>query len=585
MEARALTPEAARVKRRIENDISRRYHMILRAAALGLPITATPERCAEFLNELDLLANRHTRKLVVDLAEFNDLTRGFGLDDDDQWCLSMMLLRAPIDADRLLGKKLLFTSSANGHEEATIRILNHALLGNKAQPGLLRSNEILQARGQLRKIARSGESYRAAVLEGKIAYQLGDDAYAIQMLTQAMDAAVAAAQEQAKLRSQGLSGRLKELRQAKRRDLTELSSPWIELTLVHFERYGSYYQRKEFAMAFAELEKARKANEIGCAQDDPTSHYQAAEFFKDYNDDGTFKYTSRWLYHMSKAAASSHVKAAHALAEFYSSSGWKYVEDEPPDDVKPTPFDSYPASADSTTSGPSITWRKFLGLSSPPNPETVRAGEMFQMAAFPWTPTGRWLLAFNWLESSLEYLYAPSYLLATKMLLEKDLWGLAHAPEPAMALSETRYRYASRDDYETGRPLEGAAEEVVTPDEKNPSYNPEQAKFYLTEVFYAVEATRLYAEMQEKARQKVRKGILTSMDAENISDATAWGEFAPKYYQKWLWYPDIHDMWAGEVNNLEREAIAICEQQNWDIYDADGGLVHRAGLGNRGRNT
>ena len=570
----ALSPAEAR-KRKIglESDKSQHYRTIQKLNASDL-MSITPEVGVDFLNEFANLAKQTKGKNVVDLKNFKELVVEFGMQDRDLWWLSFMLLRW-VEEDRILGKKLLFTLSATGNEEATIRILNHALLGNKAQPGLLRSSEILYARGHLREMARRGENYRVMVLEGKIAYELGDDDYAVQMWTQAMDAAVAVSEEEAVLRDQGKSSELKAMRSRHERDLSELSSPWIELTLIHYERYGRYWQRNEITSALSERDKARKACDIGCRQDDPTSHYHAAEFFKEFNPDGSTKHTSAWLYHMTKAAATSHVKAAHSLAEFYASSGWKYIEDEPPDHIKPTPFDSYPAPPNATaTQGSKPSWRSLLGLEAfTKDPKD----DIFHTAAFPSTPTDRWKLAFRWLEPALNYMYAPSYLLACKMLLEKNLWGQAHAPKSALDLTHDRYKFASKENYDNGKPIERPPDDVK-PDEPNPGHNPTTAHIWLKDLFYAFEAHKLRLRLLHQAQTLIRKRRLSGFDAEDVADEENLPKDMPMHIKKWLRYPDVREMYEGEIESLEREAKEICERQGWDMYDEEGGLMFKHGL-------
>ncbi|MGG6498956.1 UNVERIFIED_CONTAM: hypothetical protein NY603_39110, partial [Bacteroidetes bacterium 56_B9] len=52
--------------------------------------------------------------------------------------------------------------------------------------------------------------------------------------------------------------------------------------------------------------------------------------------------------YVTKAAASNHPIAAYELGKFYAESGWKYLEDEPPNHVKPTPFDSFPSPTENS---------------------------------------------------------------------------------------------------------------------------------------------------------------------------------------------------------------------------------------------
>ncbi|KAI7182849.1 hypothetical protein KC363_g8565 [Hortaea werneckii] len=485
--------------------------------------------------------------------------------------------------------------SACGDPAATMRILNQVLSSPRTRPEMLRSSEIVDARGHLREMAREGESFRAMVLEGKVSYELGDDESAIDLWTRAMEPAVEAAQSESRKKEQQPAGMLPPPRAHNEENaLADLDSPWIELTAIHYERYSKFWAKNSIAAALAELGKAKWACEVGCAQDDPTSHYQAAEFFKDYNAEGEVSHTSKWLYHITKAAASGHVRACHALADFYSSSGWKYIEDEPPDYVKPTPFDSYPAppgsqSARSDEGNSSGGWLSWLGLSSS-KPKLSPSEQMFQTAAYPSTPHDRFKMAMLWLEVAVEYTYAPSYLLAAKMYLEKELWGQAHAPASALGLKNERYTYASKEDFEAGRPIESTNEDgssdgenpkpEVRPDEPNPGYNPDQAKIYIREVLYAVEAIKYYHNKMAWAQSLARRGEFGLDDAGDVVDGYVQSDFEshPPHLQKFLKYPAIREMWEGDVKAMEREAKDICEREGWDLYDEQGGLVYRHGM-------
>lgn len=583
----ALTPEEVRKRSEWKAHQSSMHYRTIRDLQQRGFVKMTPDAGVAFLNGFAELAAQARGRNVVDVKQFQDLVETHALSSTELWLLSTMLLRS-VEEDQELGKKLLFTLSTTGNEEATMRILNHALLGNKTQPGLLRSSEILYARGHLREVARKGENYRAMVLEGKIAYELGDDDYAIQMWSEAMAAAVAVSEAELSLRMQGKISDLRAMQRQTDRDLSELSTPWIELTGIHFERYMKLWQRNQITLALAELAKARSAMEIGCEQDDPTSHYHAAEFFKEFNADGSTKHTSSWLYHMTKAGASGHVKAAHALAEFYASTGWKYIEDEPPDHVKPTPFDSYPAPSTTNTTHPKATfnWRTLIGL-SPPTTQQDPKEAIFHTVIFPSTPRERWTLAFRWLEPAVAYNYAPSYLLAAKMLLEKTLWSQAQAPASALNLTEDRYTYASKEAYETGHPINPPQESAPEPpanDEPNTHYDPKQAKNWLKQVFFATDAIRIRRQLlQDQLRGS--RGKRSSNPGEAAADAMDEGNFdvsVPEHVKMWFRFPDVREMWEEEADQLETEAKAICEIEGWDIWDEEGGLVYKHGLGKVG---
>ncbi|KAK1020645.1 hypothetical protein LTS16_026950, partial [Friedmanniomyces endolithicus] len=321
-EEEGLDPEVAKQYQRIKDD--------------------EDELLLDAIADFTELAGAARGRNVVDLEKFRELVQRLSIPYGELTMLQHRLMMH----DGFAGKKLMFSMSAGGDEESTIRTCNHALLGSKTQPRLLRYADINFERRRLREIAGKGEGSRAMVLEGKIARVLGQEDYAIQLWEQAMGAAVAQSEAgAAALRS--INDNLVAMMGSRERDAVELSSPWVELTLVRYDRYVRLLERKEIAPALAEYERARKAMEVGCSLDDPESHYHTTHLFKSMNDDGSTIYTSSWLYHMTKAAASGQPIAAHQLTIFYAESGWKYSEDEPPDHLKPTPFDSYPAAEES----------------------------------------------------------------------------------------------------------------------------------------------------------------------------------------------------------------------------------------------
>ncbi|RMY44521.1 hypothetical protein D0865_10504, partial [Hortaea werneckii] len=557
-------------------------------------ISCRPEDGVEFLNAFSELAKVNWRKNVVNKDAFRALVDRYQLTPEDLLWMTQPLLKVGSTDDTALGRKLVYTMSACGDPTATMRILNQMLSSPRTGPEMLRSSEIVDARGHLREMAREGKDYRAMVLEGKVSYELGDDESAIDLWTRAMEPAAEAAQLEFQRKEQRRAGEPPPPAHNEEQAFADLDSPWIELTSIHYERYSKFWAKNSIAAALAELEKAKWACGVGCAQDDPTSHYQAAEFFKDYNAEGEVSHTSKWLYHITKAAASGHVRACHALADFYSSSGWKYIEDEPPDHVKPTPFDSYPAplgsrSTSSDNGNSSGGWLSWLGLSSS-KPKLSPSEQMFQTAAYPSTPHDRFKMAMLWLEVAVEYTYAPSYLLAAKMYLEKELWGQAHAPASALEPKDERYTYASKEDFEAGRSIRSTGEDgssdgetpepEVRPDEPNPGYNPEQAKIYIREVLYAVEAIKFYQSRLAYARNLARRGQFGVDDAGDVVDdyVQSDNKSLPPHLRKFLKYPAIREMWEGDVKAMEREAKEICEREEWDLYDEQGGLVYRHGM-------
>ncbi|KAK5127672.1 hypothetical protein LTR08_004353 [Meristemomyces frigidus] len=406
-----------------------------------------------------------------------------------------------------------------------------------------------------------------------------------------MGAAVEVSEFEARLVAAGVSDgieprNLRDLRARRERDLAELSTPWIELTMIYYERYVHYWQRNEISLALAEIEKARKANQIGCVQDDPTSHYHAAEFFKKVNPDGSTLHTSSWLYHMTQAGAMGHLKAAYKLAGFYANSGWEFIEDEPPDHVKPMSFDSCsaPEQDGNDKKGLLNVIRRTLGLETAAekaeveNPPLSGQDAMFPLATFPTTPHERLNLAFRWLEPALAYSYAPAFLLAAKMHMEKDVWGQAYAPASALQSKPERYSYASKEDFEARKPIERAEgeEKVVKPDEPNQAYKPEDARRLLIHVFMRRKPSASAPTQLIVSKQLKGYSAEASVEEERIPDTVA------AEVKVFLRHTNVREMWEGEVDEMEAEAREICEREGWDMWDEKGGLMYQHRLGGKG---
>ncbi|KAK3676148.1 hypothetical protein LTR78_003898 [Recurvomyces mirabilis] len=558
----------------------------------------TAARAAAFLQDFEKLVARHMGR-NVNKTEFQALVKESGLPMQDLFNLNLILVNVP--GDNYLGKKLMFALSVAGLEDATISICSHALLGNKVRPNLLRSAEIVYARGHLKQLARYGKSYRAMVLEGKIMRALGDEDEALAMWEKGMGAAVARGQRMLDMKRRGVISELQAERVLQQRDSVELSSPWIELTLLRYDRYVRFWGQNDFTAAQAELEKAEKAADIGCRMDDPTSHYHKAEFFKKADPDGTTKHTSVWLYHMTKAATSGHAIACHKLGIFYAESGWKYIDDEPPDHVKPTPFDSYPSDS---TSLLSTLQRMFTFF--PPQTATEAAkresDDLFHTAAFPSTPQHRWLMASHWLKLAMQHMYAPSYLYAAQMLVHERYWAQAQAPKAALHMTAERYKYANKADYEAKNPIvkPNSAEKQDEPPEDplipRTASHTDLAKTYLTQVFNACTAHSLYlsalAREQKAASLRGPKLRSAQQQQEPILDESALdgrqfkrGEDVSEEVMEWFRFPDVREMWSEQAEGLAVTARGLCDERGWDLVGRDGGLVYscrKRGVGGSG---
>lgn len=590
-EARVLTPGAARERKKLIDFKANAITSILSKASGAFQVM-NPASAAAFMQDFEKLVEQHKGR-NVDKSKFEALVKESGLPGIDLYYLTLILLK--LRDHKYLGKKLLFALSFTGSEEATIAICSHALLGSKITPNLLRSAEIVYARGHLKELARGGKSYRAMVLEGKIMRVLGDENEALDMWEKGMDAAVKEGQRVLDMKKRGIMSELDAEQILQRRDMVELSSPWIELTLLRYDRYTRFYERNDITQALAEYDKAKAAAEIGCRMDDPTSHYHTAEFFKGVNPDGTTIHTSSWLYHMTKAATTGHAIACHKLGVFYAESGWKYIEDEPPDHVKPTPFDSFPPdSGDDSTSILSTVKRMFT-FTSPSttdlDQEKKESDDLFHTAIFPSTPQHRWLLATHWLRLGMKHMYAPSYLYSAQMLLQERLWAQAQAPKAAIEMSERRYEFATKADWENGvripKPDAERIGEVEDPVLEHTEKDLALAKKYLTSVLQAHKAHTLYTAALTHQQKISSRGprLRGSQDPNVVLDESAldgrrfnFGDEISEEVREWFSFPDVREMWAPQAERLAEEARGILDERGWDAVEGEGkgGLVYKA---------
>lgn len=607
---RAVTAKE-RKERRVQEESEHDWHLtnIERAEQKGL-ITASGTTLIDFLNEFAALCKssgyRRPGASPVDLAQLRKILDELNINEADCNWMAYCLLSSPKEDDLVYGKKLIYALSHAGSEIATVRIMKQALVESKHKPAKLKATEIQASRKHLKQIAEKGENYRAMVLEGKVEYELGNHNATIKLWTDAMEAAVANAQDKAEKEARGeyRTGALKVVGS----EHDDLETPWIELSSLH-------WIRREWA-------KAKWAINIGCEMDDPTSHYMAASIQKQTDASGELFITSTWLYHMTKAAASGHPKAAHELGNFYAHSLWPYVEDEPPDEVKPTPFDRYPgenAAASKRGSDLGQTVRTILGLQTRRREEPSET--IFKSATFPTDPVGRMRLAFEWLKIAIGRTYAPSSLLAARLHLEKTLWASASTPRAALDMTDDRYRYASKADYIAGKPIEkgdktsGAetqeGDEQQEQDEEdeqipNPFYDPQAAYLCIRRVFHAKAAQDARAEMLAVvARQRKSGRRVDAQDVEEIA-LTEHGidsfkqftnrrtELSPEV-KVFLRFAEVREMYSDdrrgmleddtgvEVVDVFEAAKDICEEMGWDVYDQEGVLLYRHGMVAQGK--
>jgi TPR repeat protein len=506
----------------------------------------TPKQVNEFIEAFAVLSKDTTSRVSAETAAtFRKLVDAAGISEQDLVYLAILLMsHKGVKDDNYWGRKLMDISAAAGYTEASIRLVNAALVHARTRPGVLRQASTSTERGRLQKIAREGTHSRAMVLEGKVAYHLGDADTAIKWWWQAVEGAVAKSEVEASRRAAGL----KPILEISNMDRDDLSSPWIELIEAHYDR--SLKGKKEWHLV-------DKAIQIGVKQDDPTAFYYAATYYKKRDESGQHLPDSKWLYYMTKAAASGVPKAAVELATFYHESGWKYIEDEPPDHVKPTPFDSYPVTETTTKS----TWdrvRQFFWPSK--NDKLTEMENIFHAAAWPPTPEQRHELAVLWLNVAISLTYAPAYLQAAKIHLEETLWAGAQAPQEALDLSPKRYLYASKAE-EADAIFSNDVKKYELPedakDKPSKAYLPDIAKKFLDHVVLA----RIAVVRRENTIKWHAKKMKTN-DVE-WEDIVLQGpeEQVDLFYKN----PDVYDMWAKDSHAMYKEAQAICEKMGWKL--------------------
>ena len=526
----------------------------------------TPGNGDQFIRDFcSLIKTNPKGKYQVDHAQFHELLEQYGLSMSDAFIVTLILGNRADEGDVLTVTRLMHTLSACGFFEATIQICTHALLGRHVRPGILKESSIVFARGKLREEARRGQNLRALVLEGKIALALGDEDYALENWERALEL------------GQQHPERLNEIPPGMR-DLSELSSPWIDLAELRKQRYDWATENHQPGRAAHERAECEKAILFGCDHDDPTSHFQAAYFFYTGVDD------SSWLYHMTKAAASGHPMACHHLAMFYAESEWPYIEDEPPDYIKPTPFDRYPSSVAAKHKS---TILDFLRLRPSNDSISIRGREeVFHTAVFPPTLKERRLMARHWFEIALNLMYAPSYLAIARLIMSPRGWSTSNAPQSAVAMSKDRYTYASKEDYEAGKPLPSKEAQLNEPGKEVPlsKPTPQDITFAKSCVVQLLQAHSALIKRRKKIAARRGRSTADGDDFESVQafSFSEWSNLSAAE-QNWLKnsYADVRAMWEKEIDELAKEARIFADEQGWDLWDADGGLVHRAGLGGK----
>lgn len=581
-------------EKKLQDEDDHNWHINKLEQAIAAGVIAVDSNTAiEFLNGFAELADGVSRRRLggspVDMDKFQRLVKDCDLSERDCNWIAHNLLWSPKDGQKIYGKKLMYALSFAGSEMATMRVMKQALVEAKTRPAKLKASEISHMRKHLQEIAHKGENFRAMVLQGKIEYVLDNHDAAIQLWTDAMDGAVAYARELGERKAR----RDETLLDPSQKEITpqqDLEAPWVELSAIHVAR--------------REWPKATWAIGIGCEMDDPSVHYYAAELEKrtGVSKSGAHTTSSSWLYHITKAAASGHPKAMHELGHFYANSFWPYIDDEPPDHLKPTPFDRYPPENAVKAGDWGDLVRKFLGMSARYQKE--RSENMFDTAAFPYDPVGRMLMAFEWLILARNSTYAPSSLLIAELHLQKTIPSDAATPPAAIEMTDERYTFASEADYLAGRPIKDEDSKSETDEVPNPFYDRDHAYNHVRQVFYAEQALQARKEMWADVRSLQRNRGRSPLDEDDMDHITTAEEWTPQLSERaraYLMNSEARDMYCDDqagimfddtglddtglptLVDVGAAAREICEQEGWDMYDHDGALMYRHGLGGNQR--
>ncbi|GAB7364316.1 hypothetical protein MBLNU230_g4861t1 [Neophaeotheca triangularis] len=568
-----------------ETQASGLYHRARdRHLNLGGP---EPGRVVDFLNEFNGLCGREG---YMRPEEFGPLVRRHGLAVQDCYDASMDLLKKGGIASvsqKVAGRALVFSLSYVGVLDATVQILSQSLLavernGKKTNP--FRGAQFNAIRGHLRKAVDAGNS-RALVLEGKIAVELGDEEYAIECFNRAMEGAVLRSEQMRRDRKAGIG--LDEKEEVK--DPVQLSAPWYELALLHDARAKRETDREKQLQMWVEWHNAIL---VGTEQDDPTCFYLFAEHELGFVSPGI--YTSKWLHYVTKAAVSGITAAMHDLGVFYAKSRWPYVDDEPPDELKPTPFDRYPVQKTSSFDMVNAIRTFFLGEEEGPYSQEDSIEHIWRRAIWPSTSDQRATLALFWLDLAGEMNHVPSILVAAQLRGGSYLWASSGAPKTAVNLENSRYKFASAEEYaqspwherhrvapdDEGLPYNmipvPPSKEQVT----NPHYDVEKAKEHLRDVVMAGYAVVDRHERSKRLQLDVkRKGIERSLETIESPEARLAKETPPDY-KRWFKNPEVCGLWESEAESLYNLAVEVCNEKGWDLYDLDGNLLLQA-EGNR----
>lgn len=472
----------------------------------------------------------------MDSPRFRELLNTCGVSADVAFHMGVALIAHPAHRIRKVGNNLLHSTAMLGNTKAIRETLSNALLRSRKDPKVWRISEINRALEHLEEhVDNPSADSLLLALAGKILKAQKKEELALPLLVRALKREIAESWQ--------------DKRAFAYRDAYQLSTPWLDLIEIHSDRFkrGS---RSDLALC-------EDVIKVGCSQEDPEAHWLATGF---YERNGT-----KWLYHLTKAAASGHLQAAFELANFYRDSGWRYIEADPPDHLKPTPFDHTPPK-EQEKSALKDTILRFFGWGSTQSQfPKVREPheELYYTAVYPHKARDRYLLAAEWLDVAMVRHYAPAYLLRAKMALEKTLWHQADAPEVALKLSDERYTHV--------------IEHVqASKEEPNPLFNIDDATAYLREVFMACEMRRIEVKHNADRQIAISKGKLAAT-SEELMERSAYRVYQDKLPALTKFMQD-REAWSVSIPHLDdlyTEAASLCRQNRLNVFTPDGVLLYQ----------
>lgn len=407
------------------------------------------------------------------------------------------------------GRFLVRCCDRAGYPEATIQVVASLLRQDIADPGRLRTREAFLAQGRLKVLSKNG-NLRARVLEGKLAERSGDPQLAIELYQSAAD-------DFAKQRSvadmevvpdaDGSESRLY---------LDELSSPWMELGILHLRR--------------GDRTKALQSYMLGIELDDPMAHLMLGRL--DYQLTSG-QYTPDWLYNTTKAAASGHFKAAFSLGEYYANTKAPPPPQESTEkaQMRDTFESDSPAPTNSNLASFFTRLHDFFTTGFlKPNIDTDSRTAIGHFAAAVPNPVSRIMLAYEWLKNSSEQSYLPARLELARLHCRKHILPEHNLAAPFFG--------------------PGSGEDIAKPI-SNPLYKPEDGRALLYHIF---QAHRVIKEGRREARTKATFRSMVGL---------------------WAQYPDVLEDYEPELDNILEEAKIFADTLGIDVYNSRAELVYR----------